>query len=471
MKWLKVAGLSISITMVLTIAHSYNVYRSKIPLGVSLAGIPMGWMGEEEAMRLIEQTFSSPLVLHYLDESITLLPEEVGFHVGADEMLEDVHKWKEESGFVKFLLAHLIRKPLSSTDIPLRADFSLAEIERFLEGVASLHDQPLLEPQPLVETMSFSRGRPGRHLNVERSVPLVIQALKSATRREANLVVDVLEPQEPDIELLKALIEARLEEFPGIAGVFIRGLESGEELEINADVAFSGMSIVKVAIVKEVYRSLSSPPDIEMKRLLTETMTVSGNYTSNLLLAKIGEGDAYLGAKKLTESMRHLGLVNTFMASPYGGEAPPPNIITPANSRKDVNAEPDPYIQTTPKESGLLLEMIYQCAKGGGTLIAAYPDEFTPSECEDMLHMMEANRIGMFIEEGLPEGTRVAHKHGMIADTHADVGLVFSPGGNYIISIFLYHQDWLDLDISSALISDISKAAYNYFNTGKRIEG
>ena len=108
--------------------------------------------------------------------------------------------------------------------------------------------------------------------------------------------------------------------------------------------------------------------------------------------------------------------------------------------------------------------MIYQCAKGGGTLIAAYPDEITPEECQAMLDIMSQNRIGALIEAGVPEGTRVAHKHGWVGDTHGDAGIVFSPGGDYVLCVYLYHKDWLEWDVSSPLIARVSEATYNYFN-------
>ena len=113
---------------------------------------------------------------------------------------------------------------------------------------------------------------------------------------------------------------------------------------------------------------------------------------------------------------------------------------------------------------GLFMEMIYQGAMGGGTLIAAYPGQITPQECEAMIELMKSNRIGSLIEEGLPEGTPVAHKHGWIDDTHADAGIVFSPAGDLVLVIFVHQQGWLPFERSGPLIADIAHVVYNYFN-------
>ena len=45
-----------------------------------------------------------------------------------------------------------------------------------------------------------------------------------------------------------------------------------------------------------------------------------------------------------------------------------------------------------------------------------------------------------------------------------DAGIVFTPGGNYVIVIMLYKPNWLEWEISSPLIANMSRATYNFFN-------
>ncbi|MEA3338381.1 MAG: serine hydrolase, partial [Chloroflexota bacterium] len=126
--------------------------------------------------------------------------------------------------------------------------------------------------------------------------------------------------------------------------------------------------------------------------------------------------------------------------------------------------EPDPYMQTTPLDIGLLLEMIYQCSNDGGALMVAYPDAFTADECSQMIEWLTKNRIDSLIEAGVSPGTVVAHKHGFTGDTHADAALVLSPGGDFVLVVYLYRPQWLEWEESSSLIADIATATYNYFN-------
>jgi hypothetical protein len=114
---------------------------------------------------------------------------------------------------------------------------------------------------------------------------------------------------------------------------------------------------------------------------------------------------------------------------------------------------------------GWLLGSIYQCAYNeSGPLLDTFPDVYSPRECRQMLHAMSSNKIGALIEAGVPEGTRVAHKHGWINDTHGDAGVVFTPGGNFVLVVVLHNTTWIDFSESFPLVAEITRAVYNYYN-------
>ena len=101
------------------------------------------------------------------------------------------------------------------------------------------------------------------------------------------------------------LLQERLDKFPGIASLFLHDTTTGEEIAINADVAYAGMSTMKIAILEELFRKLDAPPDAETTRLITETTSLSGNYTANQLLGIVGDGDVTNGtpcAQQFSES-------------------------------------------------------------------------------------------------------------------------------------------------------------------------
>ena len=179
-----------------------------------------------------------------------------------------------------------------------------------------------------------------------------------------------------------------------------------------------------------------------------------------------------LGPLVVTENLQNLWFENTFIAGYYYFGAPLLRAYeTPANSRNDIFINPDPYNQTISSESGMLLDDLYQCAEfGGGTLLALYPDQITQGECQQMISYLANNNIGVLIQAGLPDGTKSAHKHGWITEgdglihTISDVGIIYSPGGNYVLCIYLWHPVQLFFDDANLLFADLSQTIYNYFN-------
>ncbi|MBC8449400.1 MAG: serine hydrolase [Chloroflexi bacterium] len=418
------------------------------------------------AMELLGDAVAEPVELNYLSESLLLHPQDVGFQFKADDMLEEVNKLKAKTSFWPGFADYIVNDQPLPANIPLQASYDAGQLKDFLAAIANEYDRPLQEPNANANTLAFAPGQPEQRLDIEASLPLVAGALNSATAREVDLVVNLgPPPRQPGLWMMGQMIEGILAGFPGFYSIYIKDLATGQEFADDADVAYAGMSILKIAIMVEAYKHLDGPPDADTTKILTETMTLSGNFTSNLLLRHtIGDGDAYEGVRRLNQTMKLIGLANTFMATPYDEDVLPQHITTPANQRTDVNTYPDPFMQTTPQDMGRLLEMIYQCANGGGTLIAAYPNELTPDECQAMLEIMSENRIGELIEAGVPEGTPVAHKHGWVGDSHGDAGIVFTPGGDYVLCVYLYHTDWLEWEVSSPLMARISEAAYKYFN-------
>ena len=446
--------------------NDYRAYRNQIPQGVSLAGLPMEGKWDTGAMELLGDAVAEPVELNYLSESLLLHPQDVGFQFKADDMLEEVNKLKAKTSFWPGFADYIVNDQPLPANIPLQASYDAGQLKDFLAAIANEYDRPLQEPNANANTLAFAPGQPEQRLDIEASLPLVAGALNSATAREVDLVVNLgPPPRQPGLWMMGQMIEGILAGFPGFYSIYIKDLATGQEFADDADVAYAGMSILKIAIMVEAYRHLDGPPDVDTTKILSETMTLSGNFTSNLLLRyTIGDGDAYEGVRRLNQTMKLIGLANTFMATPYDEDVLPQHISTPANQRTDVSTNPDPFMQTTPQDMGRLLEMIYQCANGGGTLIAAYPNELTPDECQAMLEIMSENRIGELIEAGVPEGTPVAHKHGWVGDSHGDAGIVFTPGGDYVLCIYLYHTDWLEWEVSSPLMARISEAAYKYFN-------
>jgi beta-lactamase class A len=445
---------------------SFRLTNRTLPAGMTMAGLSVEGMTREQALNALEVAFASPLEVTYQEQCLSLPPNSVELRYDAEATSANLDATLSEREGLNGFIAHVLRRQPEPVDVPVVVSYSGERLDGFLARVAQQYDRLPQEPVPLPESLGFRAGQPGRELDIEASRARLAAALVSATDQQVELVVRTEAAPTPDLDVLEQLIQSLTDDHEGlIPGIFVKDLQTGDELEINADVAFSGLSVLKIAILEETYRALDLPPDPEMTDWLSDTMGVtSSNFKANLLLRDvIGDGDGYLGAENLNASMHHLGLKNTFIAAPYDEETSL-TIATPANSRTDIATEPDPYMQTTPLDIGLLLEMIHQCSQGGGALMVAYPGNLTVEECSQMIEWMGTNRIDSLIEAGVPVGITVAHKHGFSGDTHGDAALVLSPGGDFVLVVFLHRPQWLEWDESAPLIADIATVTYNYFN-------
>ena len=472
-QWLTVSLMVIGSLFLIYKLYQYSGLRTFYPTGLTIAGIDVGGLTTEQASEILTNRYlEAPILLHYGEESFEIPPSSAEFTLDFPTMISqaDYQKTQQDfwAGFWGFLWGRRMEVDIVTISATHNRDALIAELNQ----ISALLDEPAQPPQPVPGTLSFQRGLSGKRINIEESLDDVELALYRPNNREAHLVIEPVQPERPDINLLTRLLVNHLQEFEqqanGVASIFVLDLATGEEVSINADVVMSGMDLMKVPIALEVYRALERPTVIQ-EQLISETLVIQpDNIGANTLLHLVaGEEDPYLGAEIVTNSMQRLGLLNTFMIAPYderplAGQRP---LQTPANSLETLRTQPDPNIQTTAEDIGLLLSMIYYCSQGqGGTLLAVYAEQLTQAECQSLLNHMSQNRIGSLIEEGVPQETAVAHRHGWISDTHGDAGIVFSAGGDYVIVQMLYQPDWLEWAVSSPLLAEISRATYNFFN-------
>ena len=273
----------------------------------------------------------------------------------------------------------------------------------------------------------------------------------------------------PAIGYLAAAIEATLADFDGLSSYVVIDLARGDRLDHNADLAISGMSLLKIPIIVETYRHLNAPPDLEQTKLITQTVSMSSNYSANLLMEMMaGTRNTYTAVATFSQQMRQLGLYNTFITVPFDSDPQPEQLttyLTPANQRPGPSARPDPYRQTTVGDLTTLLAWVYQCAQSdNGPLRQQYPDNLSQTECAEILEVMRLNELSNLLTEGLPPGTPISHKVGWIGTTHGDIGIVYGPTQDYLIGLVLYGDTWLEWDKSAPLFEAISRLAYRHFN-------
>jgi uncharacterized protein YraI/beta-lactamase class A len=254
-----------------------------------------------------------------------------------------------------------------------------------------------------------------------------------------------------------------------LGGLFLMNLNSGEAITFGNDVAFSGMSLSKIAILAALYDKFDAPLPLDVAIEVANMMICSENSASNALLARLGDGDMVRGGAYITDFLRRLGLQNMYIVAPYriSAQATPAPVTAPTTGVDQVRAQPDIANQMTVGDMGQLLAGIYQCAiQATGPLLNFTEPRFNPGECRQMLGVMSINNLDqpLMMSAGVPAGTRVAHKHGYINDTHGNAGIVFTPGGDFVLVTALHAPTWLDFQVSFPLITNMARETYNYFN-------
>lgn len=476
-------GLGQWVTVSLMVAVSlfllYKLYqyagtRTEFPTGLTIGGVNVGQMNREEATAALSSAYlDTPVTLFHGETTFDLMPSQAEFELDFETMLQNADTERTGQDFWSGFWGFLWGRPFEVNPVSLSATHNRETLRSMLEGIKSLVDLPAQPPQPIPGSMSFQYGTPGTETNIEASFADIEAALYRHNLREARLIVEPKDPDRPNINLLSRLLVNRLQVFEqdtgGMAGVFIMDLSTGEEVNINSDVPVTAIDLMKLPIVLETYHTLSQLPTLSQRQLISDTLIINpDNASANELLAIIGgEEGPYIGAEKVTASMQRLGLANTFIMAPYdaGMPAGKQTPVTPANSVESLRTFPSATMQTTAEDIGTLLSMIYYCATGqGGAILAAFPADDWQRECLEMLDYMERNKIGSLIEEGVPRDITIAHRHGWVGDTHVDAGIIFSPGGDYVIVEIMYKPQWLEWELSAPLIADVSRAAYNYFN-------
>ena len=481
LRWVSIGCIFLAVLATGVELVSYSRIRSIFPPGMIIGGLPVGGLDQQQAADRLQQAYSLPVELHYGDAVIQVKPAVLGFELDVESMMAAADVDRINAPFWSAFWDYLWLRTPAAQEIPLRYSISEDRLRSYLNTeVVARYDHPALAGLPLAGSTNFQTGQAGTLLDVDRAVTLIEDALKSPTARVVNLSYNRVSPPRPSLQNLQILLEQiiNLAQVSDEAEVYMLDLQTNQELHfalqgtniIAPDITFTAASTIKIPIMVSIFRRIPDPVPQGIASLLSSMIEASQNEPADQLMQQVINKDT--GPLEVTKDMESLGFKNTFLAGYFAPGSPLlKKITTPGNSRTDVQTGPDPYNQTSPAEMGMLLDDIYQCADmGGGALVAVFPGEYSQDKCQQMITYLVGNHLPMLITAGLPGGTQIAHKHGWITEsdgllhTIGDAAIVYTPGGNFILSIYLHNKTQLLFDPANTLIADLSRAVYNYFN-------
>jgi beta-lactamase class A len=286
------------------------------------------------------------------------------------------------------------------------------------------------------------------------------------------------EPQPPaprpaPIQRLQSAIERITTNVNASWGIYVKSLDTGEELAINADRQMDTMSVIKIPLMAEVFQQIKDgkfaltdkytltkedilpgtgvmrsldPGDIfTVKDLLTLMVIVSDNTATDVLYRMVG------GPEAVTRRMQALGLKQTVAPAPARAWF---DALAASRDRAQFHRDArHPYGLSTPREIGQLLEMMEK-----GSLVDKPSSDL-------MLQMMRGQLYRTRIPRYL-SGFRIPHKTGdFLPYIGNDVGVLEGAGQSgqrIVVSIFTANHFGSEERLEEA-IGRVAEQVANYF--------
>ena len=458
--------------------QQYQKIEPVLPDGSMIADIPAAGLTADEAVERVREVYDLPVDLKYGAYTIrAVIPDSVDYEKLRGDLENEIKSIYSENSFLRFLTGKINRAPVLA-EIPFNV--LSGTIRTYLsDEIVPRYDIMPVSAQPTGS--GFTAGHSGRALDIDASLPLIDQARRSGTVRTAELIVNDQPEPSPDLRnlevLLRIVTDARQDK-DQVTEIYLSDPGSGQtfdlarrnRLDLTPEIAFTAASTMKLPIMISSYARMDQPPANFTMKTLRLMITESKNDQTDWMMENIIGGP--LAPRAVTEDLRKLGLDNSFLAGYFYLGAPLLDLVkTEANSRADIDLRPDVYNQTTAADMGILMDALYRCDRdGSGLLTETFPGKITQSECSEMIGLLRDNHLPYLISAGVPDSVPVAHKHGWIEEndgllhTMGNIAAVYSPGGDYILSIYTYHPENLIFEEGNTLFSQISAAVYGFFN-------
>ena len=282
--------------------------------------------------------------------------------------------------------------------------------------------------------------------------------------------------QRRPLDALKSRIENITRSINARWGVYIRCIESGEEIVINADEQMDTMSTIKIPLMVEVYRQaeegrfkLSDMHTLKeaekqpgtgilqrwaegtlmsLKDLVDLMIIVSDNTATDIMFRRVGGIEA---VNRLMDSYGYDKIRATGLAEEW---------FRALNERKDSAAfhreAKHPYGLGTPRQIGLLLEKIERGE--------AVSKEASDQMLRHLRGQLYATRIPRYLAL-TPFPNRPPHKTGdFLPYIGNDVGVLEGNGRRVVVSVFTANHFGNGFVLEDA-IGRIAEQIANYFGT------
>ena len=283
--------------------------------------------------------------------------------------------------------------------------------------------------------------------------PATRPAIVAPAPSQPQLVND---PRGEDWQFMTRELARHAARYPGRVAIVIKDLKTNREWTYHQDDLFPSASLIKVPVMICVFHkirqgqlALSDPivlrrrnrvggsgslkwrPDgakLTVRELVQRMISESDNTATSMLIEVVG-------MSYLQQQFPKIGLLYT-------------GIYQEGMSIKGGRVAHENY--TTAREMAMMLEKIYR-----GEMI----DRAASSLMLDVLKHKKA--VASRLAKGLPRRWEIAHKTGLLRQACHDTAIIFSPDGDYIVTVLTGHNP--DYKTAKNFISQLGRITFRHY--------
>ncbi|MFL5384214.1 MAG: serine hydrolase [Longimicrobiaceae bacterium] len=266
---------------------------------------------------------------------------------------------------------------------------------------------------------------------------------------------------------LRRTLEELVRGYPGVAGVSVLDLRSGERVSIRGDETFPTASLIKVAVLVTLLDEVSKGTirlDERISLLARDRVGGSGvlQYMQGGLEPTVGDAAwlmivlsdntatnillDHLNVKTVWDKMEALGLPHTKIHSK--------TFLRSTSIAVDSSVKYGLGV-TTPNETARLFELLYR-----GRAVSPALDSVA-------IAMLRANQDGTKLARWLPDTVAVAHKTGEVDRSRSDCGIVYGPQAPVVVCAMTRENrdtSYATDNPANLLMARIGLAVFRHYN-------
>ncbi|MEZ4683806.1 MAG: serine hydrolase [Caldilineaceae bacterium] len=300
---------------------------------------------------------------------------------------------------------------------------------------------------------------------------------------------------------LQSQIQAAIDASGAQMGVSLIHLESGEEIQINADESYPMASVLKIPVLCEAFHQMAAGaftledrwpltyPDKNIgsgiltylqdglnptvRDLLTLMIIISDNTATDMVMRRVG-------VKNIDDFMKALGVGDIHLAfdirgifdDMYGHDGADPKTftgdITKQRTAPTSNRDGVAYRGGDVNNAATARAMTRLCAK-------IYRGEVVSrAACDAMLYILLQQTLNQRLPRFLPYGVPFAHKTGTIAGIRNDAGILYANETNHIaLTVFSRwdaeavsgdkRAEWARMEAIDSAFGEIGLAVWEWY--------